>query len=140
MGARKLVATAICLILISVPAIAAQDAADAATEAAAGYLGTVYVLLAVKKTQCGYALLMDVENLSRKAEQDVLKTLPPKYRKDVPDFISTLKQKSPGLVAKSIKDLEGKFDDKTRCGLVVGGAIGIHTEYWKAWERAKEKL
>ncbi len=140
MGARKLVATAICLILVSAPAIAAQNAADAATEAAAGYLSTVYMLHAVKKTQCGYALSMDVEDLSRKAEQDVLRTLPPKYRKDVLGGISTLKQQSPSDVAKYIKDLEGKFDDKTRCGVVVGMYLGLHVEFFKAWERAKKKL
>ena len=118
----------------------AQDAADSAAEAAGGHLGAVYMLHAVKKTQCGYALLLDVEDLSRKVEQDVLRTLPPKYRKDVLGGISTLKQQSPSDVAKYIKDLEGKFDDKTRCGLVVGMYIGIHIEFVKAWERAKKTL
>jgi len=140
MGTRKLAATAIFLILVSATATAAQDAADAAAEAAGGYLTTVYILHAVKKTQCGYALLMDVENLLRKAEQDVLKTLPTKYRKDLQGFISTSKQQGSSIVAKSLKDLEGKFDDKTRCGLVVGMHLGTHAEYWKAWEQAKKKL
>ncbi len=140
MGTRKLAATVIFLILVSATTIAAQDAAEAAAEAAGGYLSTVYMLHAVKKTQCGYALLMDVEDLTRKAEQDVLRTLPPKYRKDVLGGISTLKQQSPSDVAKYIKDFEGKFDDKTRCGLVVGMYLGLHVEFFKAWERAKKKL
>ena len=140
MNPRKLVATAIFSILASATALAAQDAVDAAAEAAGSYLGAVHVLLAAKSTQCGYALLMDVEELSRKAEQDVLKTLPAKYKKDVASFIPTLKQQSPSIVAKSLKDLEGKLDDKTRCGLVVGMFLGNLTQQWTDWERAKRKL
>lgn len=140
MNTRKLVATAIFSILASATALAAQDAADAAAEAAGSYLGAVHVLQAAKKTQCGYALLMDVEDFSRKAEQDVLKTLPAKYKKDVANLIPTLKQQSPSVVAKSLKDLEGKLDDKTRCGLVVGMFLGNLTQQWTDWERAKKKL
>lgn len=97
MSIRKLVATTICAILVSTTAVAAQDAADAAAEAAGSYLGAVHVLQAAKKTQCGYALLMDVEDLSRKAEQDVLKTLPAKYKKDVASFIFHQRVKTTGF-------------------------------------------
>ena len=131
----------VALLLLAYSAVAsAQSAADAAAEAAGSYLGAIHILQASKKTQCGYALLMDIDDFSRKAEQDVLNTLPIKYKKDMANFIPTLKQQSPSIVAKSIKDLDGRIDEKTRCGLVVGTFLGNLTQYWTEWEQAKKRL
>ena len=131
----------VALLLLAYSAVAsAQSAADAAAEAAGSYLGAIHILQAAKKTQCGYALLMDIDDFSRKAEQDVLNTLPIKYKKDMANFIPTLKQQSPSIVAKSIKDLDGRIDEKTRCGLVVGAFLGNLTQYWTEWEQAKKRL
>jgi hypothetical protein len=140
MGTRKLAATAIFLTFVLTTTSAAQDVEDSVVEAAAAYLSAVHLLKAVKNTQCGYALLMDAEDLSRKAELDIINALPEKRKKELPAFISTLKQESQNVVAEHLKDIEGKLDDKTRCGLVVGMFIGNFTQYWTEWERAKKKL
>jgi hypothetical protein len=129
-------------VFLSTPVFAGQDAAETAAEAAGAYMGATHILQAVKKTPCGYALLLDSDEVSRKAEQDVLKNLPSKYQKDLSSAIKYSKQDSIDLVAKDLKDdrLRGKLDEKTICGLMVGRYVAIFGQYWASWERAKKNL
>lgn len=138
---RKNLTVAIMLsVFLASPVIAGQDTAEAAAEAAGAYMTAAHVLQATKKTPCGYALLLNADEVSRKAEQDVLKNLPSKYQKYLSSSIQKSKQDSQNLVAKDLKDRMGQLDDKTTCGLMVGGYIAIFGQYWANWERAKKNL
>lgn len=139
---RKNLTVAIMLsVFLASPVIAGQDAADAAAEAAGAYLSSAYILQAAKKnTVCGYAVLLDFDEIARKAEQDVIHNIPSKFKKDVTNFIPKLKHDSQGIMEKYLKDLDGKYDNKTRCGIMVGGFIAIFGQSWKGWEIAKKNL
>lgn len=137
---EKNLTVAMLSVFLSNPVIAGQDAAETAAEAAGAYMAAAHILQATKKTPCGYALLLNADEVSRKAEQDVLKNLPSKYQKYLSSSIQKSKQDSKNLVAKDLKDRTGQLDDKTTCGLMVGGYIAIFGQYWASWERAKKNL
>lgn len=116
---------------------AQQQSADTIAEAAGAYLGAVYALQAVKKTRCGYALLLNIGEYSQKAEKDVQSNLSLAYKNDLDEFISSSKHESQKLVADNIRLLDGRIDEKTQCGLVVGMLLGNLTQYWTEWEKIK---
>lgn len=141
MWRKNLTAAIMLSVFLANPVIAEQDAADAAAEAAGAYLSSAYILQAAKKNAaCGYAVLLDFDEIARKAEQDVINNIPSKFKKDLTNFIPKLKQDSQSIVEKYLKDLEGKYDNKTRCGIMVGGFIATFGQYWKGWELAKKNL
>lgn len=136
----KNLTVAMLSMFLSIPVFASQE--EAVTRAAGAYMHATHVLQSLKQTSCGYALLMDVDELSRKAEQDILNTIQSKYQKDLSSNIKQSKQNSTNLVTKDIEELEnkstGKLDGKTTCGLMVGGSIAIYNQYFALWENAKK--
>jgi hypothetical protein len=54
------------------------------------------------------------------------------------NFIVSTKSESKEIVAGQISALNGKFDSKTQCGLVVGGLLRNLTQYWTEWEDVKK--
>jgi hypothetical protein len=139
----KNLTVAMLSMFLSTP-VFAQDASETAAQAAGAYMGATHILQSLKQTQCGYALLLDADELSKKAEQDILKNLPSKYQKDLSSHIQQSKQYSTNLVTKDIEEqenkLRGKLDGKTTCGLMVGGSIAIYNQYLALWENAKKNL
>ena len=128
-----------CLAIYMGQALGQQNSPDAVAEAAGAYLGAVYSLQAVKKTKCGYALLLDIGDFSQKAERDVRSNIPNAYKNELTNFIESVKHESQKIVANNIKNLEGKIDPRTQCGLVVGGLLGNLTQHWTEWERVKNR-
>lgn len=119
-------------------AFAQKKSEEAIAEAAGAYLAIVYALQAVKQTQCGYALLMNIEEFSQKAEQDVQSNIPPAYKNEALNILASTKAEMQSIVANNIRSLDGKIDPKTQCGLVVGGLLGNLTQYRTEWEQSKK--
>lgn len=127
-------------VFLASSVIAGQDTAEAVAEAAGAYMTAAHILQATKKTPCGYALLLNADEVSRKAEQDVLKNLPSKYQKYLSSSVKKSKQDSQDIVEKDLKNRTEQLDEKTTCGLMVGGYVAIFGQYWASWERAKKNL
>ena len=128
----------VCIAFHVSHAVAQQKSEGAIAEAAGAYLGAVYALQAVKQTQCGYALLMNIEELSQKAEQDVQSNISAAYKNELSNIRVSAKAEMQSIVANNIRSLDGKIDPKTQCGLVVGGLLGNLTQYWTEWEKVKK--
>jgi hypothetical protein len=127
-----------CIAFYVNHALAQHKSEDAIAEAAGAYLASVYALQAVKQTQCGYALLMDIEEFSQKAEQDVQSNIPSAYKNELSNIRASAKAEMQSIVADNIRSLDGKIDSKTQCGLVVGMLMGNFTQYWTEWEKVKK--
>ncbi|MBK8103478.1 MAG: hypothetical protein IPK30_09415 [Cellvibrionales bacterium] len=124
-----------CIAFYVNHSLAQHKSEDAITEAAGSYLASVYALQAVKQTKCGYALLMNIEELSQKAEQDIESNISSAYKNQLPKYKSTAKAEMQSIVANNIRSLDGKIDPKTQCGLVVGMLLGNFTQYWTEFEK-----
>ena len=136
----KNLTVAMLSVFLSVPVFAGQDGVE---EAAGAYMAAAHNLQSLKQTSCGYALLLDGDELSRKAERDILNTIQSKYQKDVSSHIKHSKQISINLVAENLADnrlREKKLDEKTICGIWVGGFTAIYNQYLALWENAKKNL